>query len=462
MINMQNDKKVAFVLVGLVLAVFVLVGAAYLYDSKLAKKIFETPIEKKEDEKSGEKPKEEVPPKKDTTPKETEEDRRKKEIIASVDLEQVVKDYDLEVIRSYIMKDPDYFKLCANAIIKNEKIAPKYKRDVLLLFKVIIENSKFLIKDPFIVSLNDLSITDANEVTVDEALGVYKNLTTSITIGKGIKEDVLLHELMHFVDYRIGYGNTHDICKIGDKYSLPSKTDEPCDLLTLPYGKLIIEGGAEANTARYFGDMVPSSHYKYLVYLYNLLALILGENIMNDIYYSPESTASLFIEMSKYGVTYDEYRAFLDGIDYMSVESNFVGSVQKREAEYFLDALEFVSNLYIKKNGHDWVDDRVFANVMRFAIKGDYEAIQVLNKSALSDRQKAVVSVDINTNVFEQHKGGSGYNTNYFTYNYYLLNGKHYIGIPYYLYNNYEKLYVYTFEYDMANNNVISKSVLVY
>ncbi len=354
------------------------------------------------------------------------------------------------------MEDSEYFKWIADAIIKNDKIAPKYKRYVFLQYKTIMANKKFLNKEIFLISVKELSIKDADGVTVGNALGIYQDYETAITIGKSMPDDVLMHELMHFVDYRIGGGNLDVVYFTGDKYSL----DGPGETLKLPYGKLIIEGGAETNMARYNNYMATVSSYNHLAYIYNLLALMFGEQEMNDIYYSRDGNARLFLEMNKYGITYEEYCKFMDDLDYMSTEANFVGIVTKREAEYYLEALEFVSNLYNKKYGHSWADDPTFSNVMRFAIQGDYEGRELIPKSGFNEKEKALLNVRIDTNVF-QKQVDKGYTSSYYSYTYYYLNGKHYISIPYYLNKNYEHLYEFVFEYDMVNNAVISKNVLM-
>lgn len=454
MIDMKKNKRILLIFFGIIFIFGLALGVGYLHETKNSKKNVDTKLEESKNEDPQEEKKDE-----ELQPEEKKEEQKEPILDIDVNIEQVIADYDLEVIRSSIMEDQEYFKWFADAIIKNDKIASDYKRYVFLQYKPVMANKKYLKKDRFLASVKELTISDSSQNIVNGALGVYRDYDTSIIIGNGMKKDVLMHELMHFLDWRLGMGNSSVVYKVGNTYGVTTD-DSSAEVLVLPYGKLIVEGGAEMNAVRYHNYMVPGGHYAYLMDIYNLLAIIFGENFMNDVYFSGDGNARLFVEMNKYGVTFEEYKTFMENLDYMSVEENFVGRVEKSEADYFLEGLVFVSNLYNKKNGHDWVDDKVFANVMRFAVKGDYLAFSKLGTSGFSGKQKAAINVEINTNVFQQEVD-KGLHSNYYTYTNYLLNGKNYIVIPYLLNGTYDPFYEYIFEYDMVNDKVISKSFIV-
>ena len=388
------------------------------------------------------------------TPPKVEEEEK-----IDIDVNKVISDYKLSSINSYINEDKEYFKKFAKAVIDNDKIGSKYKRIVLMQYKVIMANKKHLNKDYFLNSVKQLTMDDVKKTSVDGALGTYSDYNTAINVGNGMEADVAYHELMHFVDYRINMGNLYHVCYNNGKYTLMSEYYEyDCNEVLVPQDRLIVEGGAETNSARY-NDEATISHYGTLTPIYNLIAYLIGEDKMNDIFYSDESSPMLFIELNKYGVTLKEYEDFMEGINFMAIEDNFVGKVKKSEASYYMDALNFVSNLYKKKNGHDWDKDKEFSTLMRHAVWSFYETVNYLKDTDFTAAEKKIVENQPNMDMFKKQVS-SNYTTGYQAGNYLLKNGKNYFVVSFmdskYNTHNYE------FEYDLINDKILSKNETKY
>ena len=372
-----------------------------------------------------------------------------------IDINKVISDYKLSSIESYINEDKAYFKKFAKAVIDNDKIGSKYKRIVLLQYKVLMSNKKYLNKDYFLNSVKQLTMDEVKKTSVDGALGTYADYITTINIWKGMEVDVVYHELMHFVDYRINMGSLYHVCENNGKYTLMSEYYEyDCNEVLMPQDRLIVEGGAETNSARY-NDEVTLAHYDTLTPIYNLIAYLIGEDKMNDIFYSSESSPMLFIELNKYGITLKEYEDFMEGINFMAIEDNFVGKVKKSEASYYMDALNFVSNLYKKKNGHDWDKDKEFSTLMNHAVWGFYQAVDYLKDTDFTAAEKKIVEKQPNMDIFKKQVS-SNYTTGYQAGHYLLKNGKHYLVVGFM--DSKYKTHMFEFEYDLVNDKILSKN----
>ena len=365
----------------------------------------------------------------------SDEDIKEDEVKEEIDytyINDVVNKYDLNNIKRYIDEEPGLFIEFSKAIIENNNIKDDYKRYVLLQYKVVISNKKYLIKDSFLDSLRKLKIGDSKDVLVKEqALGVYYDDSLSIVLGKGTKKDVILHELMHFIDYRLGNPNVYDGYKCDEVIKRLYDATNDCIVTNLGFNKLISEGGAEYNSAKYNNDEVVLGHYSYFTEIYNLFVYIFGEDKMNDIFYSNSSVAMFAEEITKLGISYEEYQSFVDGINYLAVESNFVGKLEKTEADYYIEALDFVSDVYKKKFNKSWSDDKIFSFLMQYALWNDYYASQKINDTNFTKEEKRIVNVEPNIRMFNKMLPDK--TNSYFTSDkaglIFTMDGKYYISI---------------------------------
>ena len=285
----------------------------------------------------------------------------------NIDISKTIKDYHLENIKSYIDKDPELFKRYAYVVLNNKSLN-NYRNNVLPFFKVIQTNKKFLNEKEFLNSLDQLTITVKNVLSVDAAGLYYDSEPPKIEMIAN-KDYILRHEFMHFVDHRIGGRAEYvyrRVCRVGDKYYDSTKTDEDkCIYSELPRGTFIIEAGAETNAFRYFNEA--GLAYNDSVLIYNAIAYLIGEQKMNDIFYGNNSEELLFLELNKYGVSLKSYTDFLSAISQWT-SANATGYVSVKA-----NAINGLTDFYYKKFGKSWAKDRVFSIYMQLLINwSDY------------------------------------------------------------------------------------------
>ena len=376
-------------------------------------------------------------------------DIKYEEFKVDLDISRVVKDYDLSSIKSYIDKDPELFKRYAYVAINNTSLKP-YLKMVLMNFKVIQTNKKFMDEKDFLRNLKLLKIEYKKKLGVAGAAGLYYDAPTPRIEILSDRDGVVYHEFMHFIDRRINHHGEYSykrVCKIGDKYynSLTADSSK-CTYEELSTGSFLPEAGAESNVVRYFKN--GSLAYNQSVLLYNALAYLIGEDKMNEVFYSDNSEEVLFLELNKYGVSLKDYKEFLNSINKWTNTST--SGVLKDLA----DSINFVTDVYYKKYNKSWADDKVFSLFMRLLINWSdyYDYTKGIN---LTDNELKVVK-----NKFPYDKFVKRINSNYREIfgeaGLFLIDGKYYLELRIIHENSYKTLMV---DYDVLKDKILSSKL---
>jgi len=372
-------------------------------------------------------------------------DLKYEEFQTGIDVNKVINDYGLSSIKSYIDKDPELFKKFAYVAINNQTLKP-YLKQILMNFKTIEINKKQLNEKQFLDNLKILKIIVKKNLDVAGAAGLYYDGFNPRIEMLENKEYIFYHEFMHFIDHKLNKEDEYlykRVCRIGDKYynSLEADSDK-CSYEDLSISYFLVEAGAETNIIRNF--KIGSLAYGKSVLLYNALAYLIGEDKMNDVYYSSNTEEMLFLELSKYGVTINEYKDFLNSINkWTNIRTTGI-------LKDLADSINFVTDLYYKKYNKSWSNDKVFSMFMRLLINwSDYydytngvkltpeELIVVKNKVAYNNYLKTINSKYVGN--------GEGVLV--------LSDGKYYLSM---LFNDGKKFKVAFMEYDVNNDKILS------
>ena len=402
----MKNKKILLIIIPIMILIAGL-GFFLGYKSHKNKPTTDTKVETKEEEKNEEPTveepeEEEVEEPVEEQPEEVQPEETKQEI----NIDEVIKKYKLDSIKSYINKDKEFFKEYASAVLNNENI--DYPKQVLLMFKVFMVNDKYLDKNYTIESIKSLQINKAKK---DIEFATYNRATNSITITDSISNSVFLHELVHFTDYKIAPTNEF-FCYDNKKVTYTENCQKLYYFITNENRRLIIEGGAEVNTYRYFGYY--SAGYSQIDNVYGLLSYLLGEKVMNDIFFNPNTFGELFKELLKYNITIEEYLKFLENGSYLSIESNFINKPEgsRNEIQVMVELLEFLSKLYKNKYNKSWADDVEFSYLMRMCYRTPYSYTHIVeytdskeylkNAKNMTDQEKEILATPIDNEIIKK------------------------------------------------------------
>ena len=449
--NKKNDKRTIIVLISIIVLIvlFVLVGA--IFKSESLYRILD--VEREETTKKEEPPKEIEQPVQPVEEPDIEEDPFPE---AKLNIEEVIQEYHLEDIKDIIEEDKDLFQLYAYYVINNNNI--KYKEIMLRSYIPVYYNKDILNKKEFIKSLQDLIIVEVSQLEQDSAIGIYDDSLTYIKILEGTKEYVIYHELMHFIEHRLPGTHTeiNNICYDNSKYT-STKNKECKKKISLPNSAFITEAGTETSLARYL-NIAPDS-YNQITNSYNLLAYIVGDKELNDIYFSNDSLTELFLLLHKYGITYEEYIEFIELTNKLTDEQAIIKH-EVTELESHAKVLNIINKIYHKKFGHGWEDDETFSFLMRLTYNrtgfsftigtDDYKYIDLIG---LTESEKQIIKQDVNlkelVNDIEEYK-------DYYvvdTYSIVIKDNKVYIGVDINKDVTFKSLLI---EYDIHNNKIIN------
>jgi hypothetical protein len=393
----KDDKRMIIILCSIIgiIIVFVIVGAIInRHNPKTPYYIIKgeesnTPKKEiKEDEEEEEEPKEEIDPNENPFPE------------VELNIEKVIKEYELDNLKDIINEDKDLFKQYAYTIINNNKIA--YKKELLDSYIVIYKNKEQLDLNSLINSLKELMVIEIEEqIDTNTTSNSYDDGITCIKILKGSNKNTIYQEIMHFLDNRlIGKSEIYTVCYENGKYL--NKIEECTKTIKLPISKLITEAGTKTNIARYFNTTIDSN--TNLTNIYNLLAFILGEQILNEIYFSNSSVIDLFLEMNKYGISQEEFIEFINNTNDLINKETFTNE-EKIEEEYLIKILNTIDTLYQRKYGHGWEEDKEFSFLMRIVYnhtqyyKEESNINNYLNIANFAEGEKQIIQnkIELNT-----------------------------------------------------------------
>ena len=248
----------------------------------------------------------------------------------------------------------------------------KYAEFVYLIFPVIADQTEYLDEAHFLERLSQLSFA---EQELDPGVaGQYRFEPNEILIdprhSEGVNGDcelpaVVFHELMHFADRSLnGEERT--------EYILDGESLTPEEYLALPlddriravivYGAdLLLEGGAELYTAKYFAGAV-RWYFKAAAILTGI-EYIYGTEKLDELFFSAQSDTLLAQLLLDAGYTEDEYYDVIGNLNWYTNQAENVRPAREICAE------DILIDLYEHEYGSGWQADEYFLYVLK-AING--------------------------------------------------------------------------------------------
>lgn len=170
-----------------------------------------------------------------------------------INVSDVIKEYDLFEIEDYIYENESMFKKYAYVVLNNKKVTG-FRREILMMFKVVALNKENYDEYYFLNSLEKLKVVQGerqDKLTV----GLYddSNLLIEVLVNNKM---VLYHELLHFINNRINYKEHFKVCEYDGKYysynnldTLTINEQNKCKNVEVKDNMLMLdEAGTEVNT----------------------------------------------------------------------------------------------------------------------------------------------------------------------------------------------------------------------
>lgn len=360
-----------------------------------------------------------------------------------INIDKVIEEYHLEKLHDDIYKDSNLFKKYYYVIEHNNMING-YKDKILNLYKSIIENKNYLNEDKLLHGLKQLSIEETNNISIEQASGVYTDNTKHIEIkSDDIKPAVYYHELYHFLDYNTNYhkNKTYYTCNnilytLEEYNNLNNQIKVSCNLYQVPETPFITEAGAEVYSSSYFIDSKETTSYIFGTYIYEILNYILGINTMKDIYYSPNTSEDfLNLLVKQLHIPLNEYENMINTFNKLTSIYNM------NDTNILNEARDYLVYLYnIKYPTKNYTDDIEFLYYLKYGSGIDKYTYPYQN--TLNNINKNILSTIYNRRVTYNIKEFKVQNNG--TYIYFIV-----------VDNNYSIIENIRVLYDFKNNQII-------
>lgn len=286
---------------------------------------------------------------------------------STIDIESIIKEYELENIRTSIEENKEFFQKYAYIVHNNNKIGD-YKKMVFNLFKILVDNKEHLNENYFLSKLRKLNFSVESMWDPNEA-GSYDDSNVRIKLLEEMKtnEDVIYHELFHFIDFSIhqeekSYFWKNKFISKEDylKLSREDKNKVLQEFISFFEPSFIIEGGAEFYSGIHFKNDRYSA-YATSVETIILLSAIYGYDKMEDIFFSTNGYEELYNLIVSSGKTKEDYDKMIDIMGRATY--TFREGVSYQEEE-IIEVLDNIVDMYIYNKGKNWMNDNEFCYII--------------------------------------------------------------------------------------------------
>lgn len=284
------------------------------------------------------------------------------DVYNDMDLINIIYKYDLKSIEDIIKSNRKLFTIYAETAINNQNIS-EYLDKVLLMFKVVCINKEYLDLDYFIGRLKSLEIKKSNDISVKNAAGVYNKNTNDIKLADD-SDRVILHELIHFIDFSINSDMNNSMYNCNDKIFLIQdidsykylNNDNVCEKIDDFY-RFVVEAGAEYYTSLYYNKYMVTAYHNY-VSVFGLLAKIYGEDKIRECFLAEDGYVKLYELLMSSGLSFKDAKDFLIKISYLTdFNADYIG-------QYYFDVSDYLVRI-IKNDGSNWYDNKRYIYIVR-------------------------------------------------------------------------------------------------
>ena len=357
-----------------------------------------------------------------------------------IDTDEMIDKYDLSSIHDKIDNNKVLFNKYAY-IVENNNNLLEYKKQVMDMFSVVIDNKEYLNELTLLKKLKDLNIEHVQDLGAGIA-GTYSDSFGDIKIRlKEISNNTLYHELMHFIDYSFNSNNLGTyIYDCNGKYLVGKSYNTTCDIVSIDTN-FIVEAGAEVYSGKYFTKEVMA--YQPAPTILEALEYICGSDEVREWYFNND----IYFKMLWFDIGYSKEK-----VDKVIEALTSQTQVIRNGNDNILLIVDSLIDLYKYRNGNEFLKDNKFKYIIRSILnyRNDFSASKYKNEleEIMSDKDTIV-------NVFRDKFSEYGYYDGYG--NILIIDNQVYISISCYKDN---KLGVLLIEYDFNNNRVLDYSYM--
>ena len=357
-----------------------------------------------------------------------------------IDTDEMINKYELSNIHDKIEKNKILFNKYAY-IVENNNNLLEYKKQVMDMFSVVIDNKEYLNELTLLKKLKDLNIEHVQDLGAGIA-GTYSDSFGDIKIRlKERSNNTLYHELMHFIDYSFNSNNLGTyIYDCNGKYLVGKSYNTTCDIVSIDTN-FIVEAGAEVYSGKYFTKEVMA--YQPAPTILEALEYICGSDEVREWYFNND----IYFKMLWFDIGYSKEK-----VDKIIEALTSQTQVIRNGNDNILLIVDSLIDLYKYRNGNEFLKDNKFKYIIRsiLSYRNDFSSSKYKNEleEIMSDKDTIV-------NVFRDKFSEYGYYDGYG--NILIIDNQVYISIPCYKDN---KLGVLLIEYDFNNNRVLDYSYM--
>ncbi len=357
-----------------------------------------------------------------------------------IDTDEMIDKYDLSSIHDKIDNNKVLFNKYAY-IVENNNNLLEYKKQVMDMFSVVIDNKEYLNELTLLKKLKDLNIEHVQDLGAGIA-GTYSDSFGDIRIRlKERSNNTLYHELMHFIDYSFNSNSLGTyIYDCNGKYLVGKSYNTTCDIVSIDTN-FIVEAGAEVYSGKYFTKEVMA--YQPAPTILEALEYICGSDEVREWYFNND----IYFKMLWFDIGYSKEK-----VDKIIEALTSQTQVIRNGDDNILLIVDSLIDLYKYRNGNEFLKDNKFKYIIRsiLSYRDDFSSSKYKNEleEIMSDKDTIV-------NVFRDKFSEYGYYDGYG--NILIIDNQVYISIPCYKDN---KLGVLLIEYDFNNNRVLDYSYM--
>lgn len=357
-----------------------------------------------------------------------------------IDADEMIDKYDLSSFKDKIDNNKVLFNKYAY-IVENNNNLLEYKKQVMNMFSVVIDNKEYLNELTLLKKLRDLNIEHVQDLGVGVA-GVYSDSLGEIKIKlKERDNNTLYHELMHFIDYSFNNNSFGSyIYNCNGKYSIGKSYNTTCEIVSIDTN-FITEAGAEVYSGKYFTKEIMA--YQPAPTILEALEYICGSNEVKNWYFNND----IYFKMLWFDIGYSK-----EEVDKLIEALTSQTQVIKSGDDNIILIVDSLIDLYKYRNGNEFLNDNKFKYIIRSMLdyRHDFSSSKYKNEleEIMSDRDTIV-------NVFRDKFSEYGYYSGYGEV--LIIDNQVYISISCYKDNKLGVLFV---EYDFDNNKVLDYSYI--
>ena len=357
-----------------------------------------------------------------------------------IDNDEMIDKYDLSSIHDKIDNNKVLFNKYAY-IVENNNNLLEYKKQVMDMFSVVIDNKEYLNELTLLKKLKDLNIEHVQDLGAGIA-GTYSDSFGDIRIRlKERSNNTLYHELMHFIDYSFNSNSLGTyIYDCNGKYLVGKSYNTTCDIVSIDTN-FIVEAGAEVYSGKYFTKEVMA--YQPAPTILEALEYICGSDEVREWYFNND----IYFKMLWFDIGYSKEK-----VDKIIEALTSQTQVIRNGDDNILLIVDSLIDLYKYRNGNEFLKDNKFKYIIRsiLSYRDDFSSSKYKNEleEIMSDKDTIV-------NVFRDKFSEYGYYDGYG--NILIIDNQVYISISCYKDN---KLGVLLIEYDFNNNRVLDYSYM--